>query len=169
MSGTIRGRHDFHRDAIYFIGVCCLVLAAAGIARFGREPESAAQAFAAETGADPASAATNLPVGVSEDWLAEVARNLEKAEYDVSESAAGLQAPNRAHNLRTYFRDETIEIVPRDQAQPLWTWRWRTAAFGREEALRALPAGERIAGVERIEYRRSGLTEWYANSADGIE
>jgi hypothetical protein len=35
-------------------------------------------------------------------WLADARRELAEREYRASENGQGLQAPNRAHDLRTY-------------------------------------------------------------------
>src|SRR5512137_1681468 len=64
------------------------------------------------------------------DWLSQAQRNIASAEYDVtwqtSTAIPGLdaawQAPNRAHDLRTYFTPQGIRVVPRRGDAPSWEW-----------------------------------------------
>jgi hypothetical protein len=51
-----------------------------------------------EPGAEPAAAAA-----ASGGWLACAQAGTSAKEYSASSNRAGLQAPNRSHNLRTYF------------------------------------------------------------------
>ena len=46
-----------------------------------------------------------------QDWLAVAQRHIAEREYRASANALGLQAPNRAHNLRTYF-DASAPVSP---------------------------------------------------------
>ena len=55
---------------------------------------------------DEPTAKTPLPGGASQDWWNRVQRGLTECEYHASENGEGLQAPNRAHNLRTYFEKD---------------------------------------------------------------
>ena len=50
----------------------------------------------------------------SESWWQTVSSTqLARAEYAATPTSDGLQAPNRAHNLRTMFGARGIEVVPR--------------------------------------------------------
>lgn len=60
--------------------------------------------LATPSGAAPAGA-------VSEDWLARAQRDIVAREYRASANANGLQAPNRAHGLRTYFDEAVVMLV----------------------------------------------------------
>ena len=60
-----------------------------------------------------------LPDGVSQLWWSSVQRELAVGEYHVSENAQGLQAPNRSHNLRTYFEPTGIHLHDRTAAGQL--------------------------------------------------
>ena len=117
-----------------------------------------------------AQAATN-DSSISSDWWSCARVQLEAEEYVASVAAAGLQAPNRANNLRTYFRDHGIEVVPRVRAEggASWTWAWRLRRFGREAHLHRLPPATPIANRTIIRYERQGLVEWYENRRDGLE
>ncbi|HMB71217.1 MAG TPA: integrin alpha, partial [bacterium] len=94
---------------------------------------------------------------------------LEAMEYEVRATESGLQAPNRAQDLRTWFGDRGVDIVPRTR-DAQWTWTWRTAEWGRDGAMRAPAASARHVDGNRVEYRGAdGLTEWYVNRPDGLE
>ena len=77
----------------------------------------------------PAGARSDVPSFEPDPgWQEQMHRNLALAEYHVSMTNEGLQAPNRAHNLRTYFREGRLEVVPRDRNAADWLWTWKTAA-----------------------------------------
>ena len=73
----------------------------------------------------------NLPEGVSENWLAEAQKYIRDSEYHIKpyQQTSGVyvsgsslfQAPNRAHDLRTYFEEDGIRVVPRSGEQ---SWEW---------------------------------------------
>jgi FG-GAP repeat protein len=103
------------------------------------------------------------------DWLSVVQSAIEREEYHTSVSAAGLQAPNRAQNIRTYFKDSGIEVVPRIDEKPSWSWQWRTVAWGREGHIRPTSSIPPTHKGARVEYAREGLMEWYENRKEGLE
>jgi hypothetical protein len=100
-----------------------------------------------------------------------VTADLARTEYAATPTAAGLQAPNRAHNLRTTFTEQGIEVLPRtakDMA-PAWRFAWATTAVGRAGGMQAAsPASPRIDG-SRVVYPRDGWSEWYENTPEGLE
>jgi len=80
---------------------------------------------------------------------------------------AAYQAPNRAHDLRTYFTPEGPRVVRRTEAEPTWTWGLELVGMHNEDAP---PVEEVTAKGNRIEYRRGpALTEWYVNGPQGVE
>ena len=102
-------------------------------------------------------------------WLSGVQGAIEREEYHPSMSPAGLQAPNRAQNLRTFFRDSGIEVAPRTAGKSAWRWQWQTTAWGREGRVQSVdPVAPSHDGV-RVEYSRAGLVEWYENRKEGLE
>jgi hypothetical protein len=111
----------------------------------------------------------DLPTGVSADWWATVCESIEESEYHASRGEAGLQAPNRAQNLRTRFRDTGIEIVPRDRRSQDWIWTWKTATWGRPPKMARVEPAAATFDAARIEYAREGFVEWYENRREGIE
>ncbi len=112
---------------------------------------------------------SKLPAGADDSWWELVIRGLTEAEYHPSESHAGLQAPNRAHNLRTYFRTGGIAVEPREPGSDDWNWSWHTAAWGRPQALAPLPPVDPCLDAIRVTYRHAGLVEWYGNGPAGVE
>jgi len=59
---------------------------------------------------------TPTPAAASADWLARAHASIAEREYRASENGEGLQAPNRRHNLRTYFEPAGIRVVDRTAA-----------------------------------------------------
>ncbi len=120
-----------------------------------------------------AEAARNGPAEVTRtddaNWFARVRADLARAEYEVSATPAGLQAPNRAQDLRTAFRDDRVEVARRRAPGAAWRWAWRTTAWGREGTLAALAPGARRHDGARVEYARGALVEWYENRPEGLE
>ncbi|MFP6630219.1 MAG: PKD domain-containing protein, partial [Myxococcota bacterium] len=91
------------------------------------------------------------------------------AEYRASESERGLQAPNRAHGLRTWFEATGIRVHDRGAMGGGPLVDLSLAGIGRAAALQPVgPGVVRHAGA-RVEIERPGVTEWYENSARGLE
>jgi len=122
----------------------------------------------------PANAAQSADVPA--DWWAQVQEDISRSEYHVTwqkrTSLANLpeayQAPNRAHNLRTYFTDDGIRVIPRT-GEAAWEWGLKLASYGRVGYLQSPIVTKPTANGNRIEYRRGDLTEWYVNDARGLE
>jgi hypothetical protein len=111
----------------------------------------------------------NLPTGVSTNWWAEASRYIADSEYEVSANEGVLQAPNRAQNLRTTFRESGIEVRPRDLRITDWSFTWSLTAWGREDRLESVSATRPFSDAHRVEYRRPGFVEWYDNTEQGLE
>ena len=81
--------------------------------------------------------------GANSERSASIAARIEQEEYHASQTACGLQAPNRAHNLRTYFREGGIDVTPRHNADEAATWQvtWRTSRWGRAGRLEPVEPG----------------------------
>jgi hypothetical protein len=101
-------------------------------------------------------------------WLARAQREIAEREYQASENGEGLQAPNRAHDLRTYFERTGIRVHDRstDSSELL---RLSLSGVGRGADLAPVAPGEVASDGARVEIRRPGLVEWYVNSPDGLE
>ncbi len=130
----------------------------------------------------------NVPAGTSSDWLSQVAKNLQAREYhitwkektSVADLQAAYQAPNRAHNIRTYFTSDGIRLIPRvsqTATDPVsadmneWEMDVGLTAWGRERNRHFVSdikqAGR--ASHNRIEYAKGGITESYVNDEKGLE
>jgi hypothetical protein len=127
---------------------------------------AASNSFAAVSSQDAGSAAA----GADESWRTTIAGDLARQEYAATHGDLGLQAPNRAHSLRTRFGSEGIAVGPRvESAASDWQFAWRTTALGRpEHMIPAAPAVPECHGF-RVEYRRPGWSEWYENTPEGLE
>jgi len=117
------------------------------------------------------------PADVPDDWLSAAQKNIEKSEYHVTwqektclpELAGALQAPNRAHNLRTYFTKKGIRVVPRTSAKPEWEWGLRLERYGYRENMKDLAPVKPSADGNKVEYQRDCILEWYVNDPKGLE
>ena len=96
-------------------------------------------------------------------------REIVRREYQASANNNGLQAPNRAHNLRTYFASTGIRVHDRTQAGSPELLSLDLAGVGRGETLTRVEAGEVTSDGARVEIKRPGLVEWYENSPAGLE
>jgi hypothetical protein len=117
------------------------------------------------------SLASCVPSDPAEDasFLTAAQESIAQREYRASENDEGLQAPNRRHNLRTYFEPDGIRVVDRTAAGNPRLLELSLAGVGREGEFRAVPAGTLHADEARVEIRRPGLVEWFVNGPDGLE
>ncbi len=118
-----------------------------------------------------------LPPGASPDWWSSARASIEAEEYHASWVAktpfadldAGWQAPNRAHDFRTWFTERGARLVPRRDETPAWEWSVSLVAWGRPGTLRdAAPGALRVLG-NRVEVDRGELVEWFVNDDRGLE
>ena len=116
-----------------------------------------------------ASAAPESSAAASPGVQAAIQRHLNDREYWASQSSQGLQAPNRRHNLRTYFGPSGIQLVDRTAEGREELVSLRVTRFGRDEALTTVGPGEVVTEEDRVEIRRPGLVEWYVNLPEGLE
>jgi hypothetical protein len=110
--------------------------------------------------------------GASESWGAVVQASLVQGEYEPSTTREGiLQAPNRAHDLRTTFDERGIAVGPRTKqdTSPAWRFAWQTTGFGRPGRIEEVAPSSPSAAGARVVYQRDGWSEWYENSAKGLE
>ena len=132
--------------------------------------------------------------GAQPGWQASMQRELGEREYHATPAAATrlrearnagvidsthlalpedgsvLQSPNRAHDLRTYYLNDRIAVLPRVGEQADWVLTLKTSGIGRSaEPLTTLPAAAPSSEGNRVRYRRGTVEEWYVNSAAGVE
>ena len=105
----------------------------------------------------------------SDHRLVGITRSLAELEYHASRSRVGLQAPNRAQNLRTYFEASGIRIHDRTAQSAPELLSLSLSGMGRGDGLAEIEPGEVISTGARVEIRRAGLVEWYLNSSSGLE
>src|SRR5688572_30020028 len=104
-----------------------------------------------------------------DDWLTRAQQHIADREYHASENEEGLQAPNRAHSLRTYFEATGVRVYDRTAEGSPELLRLSLAAIGRGGALVPVAPGTEVRAHEgRVEIDRPGLVEWYVNSKDGL-
>src|SRR5262245_17055903 len=80
-------------------------------------------------------------------------------EYHASHSPSGVQAPNRAHCLRTFFSPDGIRVHDRTADNALLEL--TLVGLGRGSALAPVPAGDVVTDGPNVEIRRPELVEWY--------
>lgn len=90
-------------------------------------------------------------------------------EYHASENADGLQAPNRGHNLGTYFDASGIWVHDRTAAGSPKLAGLSLTGMGHGGNLKPVPARTVEHAEARVEIRRPGVIEWYKNSTKGLE
>jgi hypothetical protein len=116
--------------------------------------------------AGPSAGANPAP---SPDWLTRAQRSLAAKEYEASPNARGLQAPNRAHDLRTYFDPTGIRVHDRTAPRSPELLALTLSGVGRGASLAAVAPGAVVHEGARVEIRREGFVEWYENSPSGLE
>ena len=92
--------------------------------------------------ASPQSLTSDKPQSISKaipkSWLEQVQKDVAQREYnitwqdktDLPKNKAAWQAPNRAHDFRTYFTDQGFTVVPRSGAKD---WLWSLKLIARSE------------------------------------
>ena len=109
------------------------------------------------------------PVEHSSAWLGQAQRELAAREYRPSETRRGLQAPNRQHDLRTYFEPTGIRVVDRTAPGSPQLIALSLAGVGRGEELAPVARGVLSHEGDRVEIGRDDVVEWYVNSPEGLE
>jgi hypothetical protein len=103
------------------------------------------------------------------DWWQQASRAIASMEYDATPTPDGLQAPNRAHGLRSQFLPGGVAVGPRHAEAGAWKWSWTTRAFGRVGAMRSIAVSVPAAERATVRYARDSFVEWYENSPAGVE
>jgi hypothetical protein len=103
------------------------------------------------------------------DALGPLQQAIAAREYEASRQGEDLQAPNRAHNLRTYFAPTGIRVHDRTAVGSPELVSMKLRALGRGEASREVEPGQVTSAGARVEISRPGLVEWYENSPSGLE
>jgi len=114
--------------------------------------------------------------GHADPGLVERAREaIARSEYEARPNPRGLQAPNRANGIRTYFQPDGVSVRVRGGLDAPQLLDLSLDGVGR---VNGVSRGDRLAKVTpgalthegaRVEIHRPGLTEWYLNSPAGLE
>jgi hypothetical protein len=102
-------------------------------------------------------------------WWAQASRAIASMEYEATPTPHGLQAPNRAHGIRSNFLAGGVEVEPHRAEGDAWKWSWKTRAYGRVGAMRPIPESTPAAERATVRYARGSFVEWYENSPSGVE
>jgi uncharacterized repeat protein (TIGR01451 family) len=84
--------------------------------------------------------------------------------YHAFAHARGFRAQNPEHHLSADFTDTGIEVRAGTE-----TWQLALRGYGYGDDLQVAAAMPPQAGINRVEYRRGPLTEWYVNGPVGLE
>ena len=84
-------------------------------------------------------------------WLPRLQQAIAEKEYEVSPNGGGLQAPNRAHNLRTYFETTGIRVVDLAAAGSPELLELRLVGVGRGAEVRPVAPGDLSNEGTRVE------------------
>ena len=84
---------------------------------------------------------------------------------------------NPANHLRAYVSASELRVLPMTDEQRTWHFGLKLASWGHDSNISAVAAGEVKVAGNRVEIKRdsalntqhSALTEWYENSASGLE
>jgi hypothetical protein len=120
--------------------------------------------------APPAAHSSEAPADVSR-WIEAAQAHVAEREYWASAAPTGLQAPNRAHGIRSHFGVSGVHLTERSAAGGPPLLALRLASIGRGDARTPVPAASEVRSRQtRVELPRSrGLVEWYENGPDGLE
>jgi len=106
-------------------------------------------------------------------WLSDAQQEIVEREYHVSRNGKGLQAPNRANNLRIYFDESGIGVVDRLKVGDSDLLHLSLTGLDRSEAPGSIDQPLGAVSVHsrenRVELRRRTITEWYVNGPEGLE
>ena len=98
--------------------------------------------------------AAELPEDVSEDWWEAAQEDVRRSEYNITwqeqtylqDIPAAYQAPNRANNLRTYFVQKKVVVIPRtwheESELPPWRLEIELEAWSKTDNLTIAPDPE---------------------------
>jgi len=105
---------------------------------------------------------SNLPAAAQASISAALGRD--ESQFHLRAVGEGFEARTRSQRLDTRFTAQGVEVSS-------GTVRWSIAlqGYGYGEALKAVQAVTPEANLNRAEYRRGSLTEWYVNGPMGLE
>lgn len=110
---------------------------------------------------------------MDDSWFQTARKEIREREYWAGENGKGLQAPNRAHNIRGYFSTSGVEIASRTRGDsgPLVKLAYQGIARSNAFDPTTVVSGQSIThDKNRIEILHSdGVEEWFVNRSSGLE
>lgn len=104
----------------------------------------------------------NLPAQAQSNISAAVARG--NPDYYARAAGSDLVAENPAQKIRAHFAVSGIEV-----RSPGAVWKVAFSSYGYGESLTTVKKASPLASLNRVEYRRGSVTEWYVNGPLGLE
>lgn len=119
----------------------------------------------------------NAHSNIQDDWFSLVRESIQTSEYNISwqtqtdlaGSQPAFQAPNRAHNIRTYFTPSGVQLVPRTSNTNNWLLKLSLVSYGYQGHEIDVQPAELLVNKNQIEYQRGSFIEWYLNNEKGLE
>ena len=112
------------------------------------------------------------PAGVSATEWTGIQEQIEAELHAITESDRPgrlYRADNAAQRFTAHFGAEDVLIAPRGRGEPAWQLGLQLTAWGAADDLQQVNFATATAEDNRIEFRRGPLTEWYVNTAMGLE
>ena len=105
---------------------------------------------------------SNLPVAAQASISAALGRDM--WQYHARAVGGGFEAITPSQRLDTRFTAQGVEV-----SRGTVHWGMTLQGYGYGDALKAVQAVTPDANLNRVEYRRGQLTEWYVNGPVGLE
>ncbi len=110
----------------------------------------------------------------SDAWMSSIQEQIQEKEYFISKNKKGIQAPNRSHNLRTYFSKKGIEVYSRTSKDSDVFLKMSYSGLYREgnekKSFSKKPANGVTYKNNKVTIKHNqGVDEWYINSRKGLE
>jgi hypothetical protein len=103
-----------------------------------------------------------LPVSAQASISAALGR--ESAQYQLLATAGGFEAITSSHRMDIHFTAQGVMV-----GSGKVCWGMALESYGYGEALKVLPVVMPQANLNRVDYRRGSMTEWYVNGPIGLE
>ena len=98
-----------------------------------------------------------------------LAKAVAATKYQITKQGDRFQAENPTQQFNASFSGKELRITQTISGQPSHQFGLRLLGYGYGENLSEVGEGERIANGDRIEIRKSAITEWYVNKPEGLE
>jgi uncharacterized repeat protein (TIGR01451 family) len=112
----------------------------------------------------PSVQARPADLSLSDQYAFSAAVGRDQPGYHPAMESGGLHADNAAQALAVDFTAAGVTV--RSGAVD---WTWQLSAYGYGDSLSPVAPAAPVAAVNRVEYRRGAVTEWYVNGPLGLE